>query len=666
MRAVMTILVLSLSLLPISARAAESPVPIEGRILVSANEDGVGAYTYFIEGMSDNVSLPGPMFPYADLSPDMQRVAYYLDDGTSPPMTADVWIANLDESDAVNVSALAEMGGVNCKPVWSPDGSQLAFMHSDPTATLYPCEAGFHIWVMDTDGTNARRVTPSGTFVAFGPTWSPNGFRVCYTRLGLGAVTVDVDGTDLEVVPNVGETADWSPDGSLIASITVQEAVEGGESGLWRRLVLTDAEGGNLQILFERFLTDADVAEHIDLYEHLMPEGDVHRRDWVREGAGPSCPDWSPKGDRILFRAAIPFDPSGLYYPYQNDLWVYDLTDHTMQQITEDSICEFCHSWNGPNTFPDDPEVTVDDVTVTFSDVSGEGVTTILKDDDPPEVPTGFKLDYAFYELNTTAEVTGPITLCMTYTDEDVPPAAEGELAILHYDEVAEVWEDITTSRDTENNIICGQTIGLSPFALQGIRRTEFPDVPAWGYGAEGLDPHWAYYYVMACVDAQIVGGYLDGTYQPTAVVTRDQMAVYIARSLAGGDAGVPEFEGTPSFSDVSASHWAVDYVEYAVDSHVVGGYADGTYQPTLAVSRGQMAAFIARALAGGDDNVPDYTDTPSFPDVSPDFWAFRHVEYIRAAEVTQGYDDGLYHPESIVTRDQMAAYVARAFGFLR
>jgi hypothetical protein len=29
---------------------------------------------------------------------------------------------------------------------------------------------------------------------------------------------------------------------------------------------------------------------------------------------------------------------------------------------------------------------------------------------------------------------------------------------------------------------------------------------------------------------------------------------------------------------------------------------------------------------------------------------------------VVQGYDDGLYHPDAAVARDQMAMYVARAF----
>ncbi len=47
---------------------------------------------------------------------------------------------------------------------------------------------------------------------------------------------------------------------------------------------------------------------------------------------------------------------------------------------------------------------------------------------------------------------------------------------------------------------------------------------------------------------------------------------------------------------------------------------------------------------------------------MATDFWAYRHVEYCVENGVVSGYLDGLYHPEIVVTRDQMAVYVARAF----
>jgi len=107
----------------------------------------------------------------------------------------------------------------------------------------------------------------------------------------------------------------------------------------------------------------------------------------------------------------------------------------------------------------------------------------------------------------------------------------------------------------------------------------------------------------------------------------------------------------------------------YAVSKGVVKGYSDGTYKPTDQVDRGQMSVFIARAIATPTDR-PDLTSytpptTATFPDVPTSFWSYKFVEYIAQASVgvTKGYPDGDYHPEYICTRDQMAVYVARAFG---
>ncbi len=187
----------------------------------------------------------------------------------------------------------------------------------------------------------------------------------------------------------------------------------------------------------------------------------------------------------------------------------------------------------------------------------------------------------------------------------------------------------------------------------------EFTDLPT---------TNWAAQSVGACVDAGIVNGYSDGTYKPTDPVTRDQMAVYISRALAGGDAQVPSGPATATFSDVPTDYWAFKYVEYAVSKAVVKGYSDGTYKPADQVTRDQMAVFIARAIATPTDgaDLVNYTPpaTPTFPDVATTFWAYKYVEYIAQPTigVTQGYPDGDYHPEYICTRDQMAVYVARAF----
>jgi hypothetical protein len=182
-----------------------------------------------------------------------------------------------------------------------------------------------------------------------------------------------------------------------------------------------------------------------------------------------------------------------------------------------------------------------------------------------------------------------------------------------------------------------------------------FTDVPA-GFWAEDA--------VVACLDAGVVTGLNATSYWPTAPVTRAQMAVFIARALAGGDAGVATPTGAATFADVPADYWAFRHIEYCARQGVVAGYGWG-YGPEGVVNRAQMAVFVARAIVTptGEAGLLGYTPplTPSFPDVASDYWAYKHIEYCKAQGIVAGYGDG-YHPEEAVTRDQMAVYVARAF----
>jgi hypothetical protein len=196
----------------------------------------------------------------------------------------------------------------------------------------------------------------------------------------------------------------------------------------------------------------------------------------------------------------------------------------------------------------------------------------------------------------------------------------------------------------------------FGPVIEATVSVTSFLDVPA---------DFWAVNEIEAAKAADLVRGYEDGTYHPTEPVSRDQMAVYLARAVAGGDSLVPPGPATPHFPDVGAGFWAYRYIEYIREVGIASGYEDGLYHPEIMLDRGQMAAFIARAMAGGESGLASYTPpaTPSFPDVPPEAWNYKHVEYIAEHGVTSGYPDGLYHPEGTCTRDQMAVYLARAFG---
>ena len=73
------------------------------------------------------------------------------------------------KSDGTNAVQLADYGA---KPVWSPDGSRIAFISVEGD--------GRQVFVMNADGTDVTKVTSSDTWVAWAPAWSPDGSRIAY------------------------------------------------------------------------------------------------------------------------------------------------------------------------------------------------------------------------------------------------------------------------------------------------------------------------------------------------------------------------------------------------------------------------------------------------------------------------------------------------------
>jgi len=175
-------------------------------------------------------------------------------------------------------------------------------------------------------------------------------------------------------------------------------------------------------------------------------------------------------------------------------------------------------------------------------------------------------------------------------------------------------------------------------------------------------DGFWAWREIGACVEADIVQGYAGGWYHPEVTVSRDQMAVFIARGMAGGDEDVPTGPAEATFDDVPTDHWAYKYVEYCVANDIVQGFGPVTYGPAGIVARDSMAVFVSRAVAGGDGNVPEGPAEATFDDVPTDYWAYKYVEYCVADDIVQGYGPATYGPTVRVARDQMAVFICRAF----
>jgi len=111
-------------------------------------------------------------------------------------------------------------------------------------------------------------------------------------------------------------------------------------------------------------------------------------------------------------------------------------------------------------------------------------------------------------------------------------------------------------------------------------------------------------------------------------------------------------------FTDVPTSNLFADYIGLLKLYGITTGCATTAYCPNDTTTRGQMAAFIIRSLAGENFT---YTQTPYFTDVPASNLFFRYIQKMRDLGITNGCSATLYCPDDAVMRGQMAAFMIRA-----
>ena len=125
---------------------------------------------------------------------------------------------------------------------------------------------------------------------------------------------------------------------------------------------------------------------------------------------------------------------------------------------------------------------------------------------------------------------------------------------------------------------------GEPEFEPSGV---EFSDVP------QGNQFHTA---IAWLVSEGITTGYDDGTFKPTAPVSRQAMAAFLHR-FAGEPAVATPGAG---FGDVPAGNQFHTAISWLVSEEITTGYEDGGFHPVAPVSRQAMAAFLHRFDTAG------------------------------------------------------------------
>jgi len=198
--------------------------------------------------------------------------------------------------------------------------------------------------------------------------------------------------------------------------------------------------------------------------------------------------------------------------------------------------------------------------------------------------------------------------------------------------------------------------------------------------GSPAQYPNLAAGAMGACTSCYTLGASFSGT-RPSVHVDATVVETPSVRAL---DAHTWTIHIGNSFPDVPSSYLLYTQIERMVHNNVTLGNADGTFGTNGSTTRSQIAAFISRAAAGGDANVPSSGTISSsenpivngayncasggtslYNDVLPTEGFCRYIHYITKMNTTAGCDTHVPKPNfcktTTVTRSSMATFIARA-----
>jgi Tol biopolymer transport system component len=203
----------------------------------------------------------------------------------------------------------------------SPDGSQIAFVRG--------AELPQSVWVMDVDGSRARKLVGQTGDLFGSVAWSPDNHKLAFirfrpavvpTKAELGTYDLGTGGTNSILYdPGLRASVAWTRDNRLIYSLTESEP-NTAEDNLWAIPVdprtgavqgpaqrLTDGpDGKSLVSVSEngKALTYARVSFHAHMYVVRVPRRgettEVPTRMKLDEGNNYPCA-WTPDGESVIF-----------------------------------------------------------------------------------------------------------------------------------------------------------------------------------------------------------------------------------------------------------------------------------------------------------------------------------------------------------------------------
>ena len=149
------------------------------------------------------------------------------------------------------------------------------------------------------------------------------------------------------------------------------------------------------------------------------------------------------------------------------------------------------------------------------------------------------------------------------------------------------------------------------------------------------------------------IAGRTADTAAPRANITRGEVAMILYRLLT--DEARAQYETNYcTFSDVESGAWNYTAIATLANAGVLAGYSDGRFGPHDNITRAQLATILARFC-----NETGTTGSDMFTDISG-HWARNYINTAAKAGLVQGYGNGTFGPDNLITRAETVVMINR------
>ena len=164
---------------------------------------------------------------------------------------------------------------------------------------------------------------------------------------------------------------------------------------------------------------------------------------------------------------------------------------------------------------------------------------------------------------------------------------------------------------------------------------------------------------ILVSTAAGIVYGHGNGIFAPNENVTREQYISMLYRMFGTEITPEKTVEKLP-FSDTDNLTYSKEAVKWGYETGIAVGDTSGTYRPTAAITRGEMAAMTYRALEKleGTSAPDELKKDAGFTDLGDTFFT-EAVNVLANLGIIHGKGNNIFDPYGTTTRGEAATVVA-------